>query len=59
MPDSVTHPICPNPLPLKGNYEALLLLHDAWRFGDVFLNTDEVIFETHTQLTNRVNARSA
>ena len=28
-------------------------MHDASPFGDVFLNTDEVIFETHTELTQQ------
>jgi hypothetical protein len=36
------HAGCP-----QANYEPLLPLHHASRFGDVLLNTAEVVFETH------------
>jgi len=43
--------MCSRPLPLP-DYETLLLLHQTSRFGDVFLNTAEIIFETHIELTH-------
>jgi hypothetical protein len=39
----------------QADYEALLPLHHASRFGDVLLNTAKVVFETHMELTQRTS----